>query len=112
MSIKAALLDERGVYLRMDELEDRSELTDRHLPSITACDLPAGRYVWIKDDRLRRDGTLINIYGGAFWEIAWLKRVTATREAALEEARRRNVKLDNPPPEMAALIDFMQAKGL
>lgn len=112
MSIKAALLDERGVYLRMDELEDLSELTDRHLPSITSCDLPAGRYVWIKDDRARADGSLINVYGGAFWEIAWLKRVTATREAALEDARRRDVKLDNPPAEMATLIEFVKAKGL
>lgn len=112
MTIKAALLDERGIYLRMDELEDLSQLTERHLPSITSCDLEAGLYVWIPDDRLRPDGTLINIYGGAFWEIAWLKRTAATHAKAVEEARKANIRIDNPPADVARVIDFMKARGL
>lgn len=59
MTIKAALLDEQGIFLRIDELEDEAEITERHLPGITDCDLPAGRYVWRADPS--------NPYGGAFW---------------------------------------------
>lgn len=52
MTVKAALLDApaasgKGVFVRMDTLASEAELTDRHLPEIQACDLPAGRYVWI-----------------------------------------------------------------
>lgn len=112
MTIKAALLDERGVYLRMDELEDLAQLTDRHLPSITSCDLPAGRYVWIADDRRRADGTSINPYGGQFWEVAWLKRIAATHDHALAVARKTNSRIDNPPAEVARVMDFLKAKGL
>jgi hypothetical protein len=61
MSIKAALLDEQGIFLCIDELTDAGQLTDRHLPAITECDLPSGRYFWKADDT--------NPYGGAFWPI-------------------------------------------
>ncbi len=61
MRIKAALLDEQGIFLRVDELDDESQLTDRHLPTITECDLPPGRYRWIAD---RTDKN--NVYGGFF----------------------------------------------
>jgi hypothetical protein len=67
MTIKAALLDERGIYLRMDEVQSESDLTASHVPSITECDLPAGKYKWIAD--------ATNEYGGAFWPVDWLKRV-------------------------------------
>lgn len=65
MTIKAALLDEQGIFLRIDELKSKSALTDRHLPAITECDLPAGRYVWLADDA--------NPYGGAFWPVPKLR---------------------------------------
>lgn len=67
---RAALLDApadsgRGVYLRMVECEG-SELTDRHLATITACDLPAGRYVWLPSEDPRNTHKP-NQYGGAFF---------------------------------------------
>lgn len=73
--IKAALLDERGVYLRIVELASEADLTDRHVPTITSCDLPAGRYRWITDNRKRPSGEPMNPHGGAFWPLAWLKLV-------------------------------------
>jgi hypothetical protein len=96
MTIRAALLDERGVYLRMDEVE---ELTDRHVPTITACDLPPGRYLWIPDET--------NTYGGAFWELDWLKRVTETRDKAiaLKGSSERNA-------ELGVVIEFLRARGI
>lgn len=64
MSIKAALLDEQGIFLRVDELEDKSQLTALHLPQITACDLPPGRYRWVE-----QESSEANPYGGAFWPL-------------------------------------------
>jgi hypothetical protein len=58
--IKAALLDKEGVYLRIDVLSSAAEITDRHLPQITECDLPPNRYKWIPDP------TGKNTYGGSF----------------------------------------------
>ena len=52
MTIKAALLDApaasgKGKYTGViDELQDASALTENHVPEITECDLPPGRYVW------------------------------------------------------------------
>ena len=43
--IPAALLDEEGLFLRMEALPE-AELTDRHLPQIADCDLPPGKYKW------------------------------------------------------------------
>lgn len=65
--IKAALLDENGIYLRIDELEGPKQLTPRHLPKITECDLPPGRYYWApaKRDILNNPNPL----GGAFWPL-------------------------------------------
>src|SRR5690242_6805793 len=80
--ILAALLDENGVYLRMDELPDKSALTERHLPKITACDLPPGEYRWVPSPK--RDKT--NPYGGQFVSIAWQKAIDETRAKALAEA--------------------------
>ena len=49
MTFKAALLDERGVFLRTVELVDESELTAR-MVDLRAfggdCDLPGGKYRW------------------------------------------------------------------
>jgi hypothetical protein len=69
--IKAALLDEGGVFLRMDELVDESQLTERHVATIASCDLPAGRYQWIPDET--------NPYGGAFWPIAWVEKARGAK---------------------------------
>ncbi|HYH68336.1 MAG TPA: hypothetical protein VD866_26825 [Urbifossiella sp.] len=44
-TVRAAKLDEAGVYVGMETL-DPGELTDRHLPQVTDCDLPPGRYRW------------------------------------------------------------------
>jgi hypothetical protein len=114
MTIRAALLDERGVYQGMDVLEDASALTERHLPQIVSCDLAPGRYVWIPDEKRGANGLLVNPYGGAFWEIAWLKRVAATRAQAAA-IRERNGSVD--PPEKAgvdtgALVEFLETRGL
>jgi hypothetical protein len=64
MSIKAALLDEQGIFLGIDELTDAGQLTDQHLPGITECDLPPGRYRWVPTEV-----NTINPYGGAFWPL-------------------------------------------
>lgn len=64
MSIRAALLDERGIFVGVDEL-DEADLTGRHLAGITECDLPIGKYKWIPDDK--------NPMGGAFWPVAYLQ---------------------------------------
>lgn len=83
MTIKAALLDEQGLYLRMDELAE-ADLTERHVPTIKACDLPAGQYRWVPDER--------NPYGGAFWPMKWLTRV-GLADAPLEGLALRLEKL-------------------
>lgn len=83
MTLLAALIDADGVFLRMEELADPRQLTARHLPQITACDLPAGKYKWVADAR--------NPYGGAFWSLEWLKRIEDDRaavRAALEKEQR------------------------
>jgi hypothetical protein len=81
----AALLDENGVFLRMEEV---LEPTNRHLPQITQCDLPSGKYQWVADAN--------NPFGGAFWPVAWLQRVEqdkldviAAAQAAQVLAQRR-----------------------
>lgn len=76
--IKAALLNSEGVFERMDELGDASQLTPLHLPQISECDLPPGKYRWIADAS--------NPYGGAFWSLAWLEHVAATAAAAERQA--------------------------
>ncbi len=56
--VRAALIDAGGVYQGMVELEE-DQLTSRHLPQITDCDLPPNAgYKWVVD----RD----NPFGGAF----------------------------------------------
>ena len=87
--MKAALLDENGVFLRIDDV---AVLTARHLPQIKVCDLPSGQYRWIADSA--------NPMGGAFWPVKWLERkaqdvrdVQAARDAkhrlSLRRAKRK-----------------------
>lgn len=85
MTVLAALLDENGVYLSMEALEDASQLTERHLPQITFCDLPPGKYRWIADEK--------NPEGGAFWPVKWLERVARDKQAVIE-ARERAVEFE------------------
>lgn len=80
---QVALVDEDGIYLRMVPLESWEQLTEFHLPHIPECDLAPGRYVWIEDPHNR-------MAGGAFWEIAWLRKLEETVEKA--EAMRAGVR--------------------
>lgn len=43
--IKAALLDAQNVYLGIVEVQ-KDQLTSRHLPQVSECDLEPGRYRW------------------------------------------------------------------
>ena len=97
----AALLDVRGVYLRMDEVE---QLTEHHLPQITACDLPPGRYLWVPSESSE--------HGGAFWDLDWLRQICADHDkaCAVEADARRFAPA--PRPEMSALIEYLRARGL
>lgn len=113
MTIKAALLDDRGMFLRIDEVASSKALTARHLPQIRACDLPPGRYLWIPDERKRDDGTPVNEYGGAFWEIDWLRRINRDLDTACAVEK----ELNRFPPEfrnaeLTALVDYLRACGL
>jgi hypothetical protein len=78
MTIKAALLDERGIFLRMDEVADETQLTDRHVRSITSCDLPSGEYMWVTHTR--------NAFGGEFVSVAWLDSTEKTLRKASADA--------------------------
>ena len=90
--IRAALLDARGVYQRIDTLASAADLTPLHLPQITGCDLPAGEYVWIPAD---------NQFGGAFWPLAWLRRQAA------------NIAQGGPQDTASsALVEYLRARGL
>jgi hypothetical protein len=91
--VRAALLDENGVYLRMDTLADPGLLTSRHLPQITACDLPPGKYRWIahgaqvSPEIARALGSMCdNECGGAFVPINWLERVEQDARDVLASA--------------------------
>jgi hypothetical protein len=66
MTITAALLDEQGIFLKVDTLKSKAALTERHLPSIKNCDLPPEKYKWVADQA--------NPYGGAFWPLPKLNR--------------------------------------
>lgn len=114
MIIRAALLDERGVYVRMDEVADVASLTPRHLPQIVECDHPSGEYLWIPDERRDSAGRLANAYGGAFWPLAWLRRVAATRTNAAA-ARDRNGRVhpaEKPGVDTAPLVAYLKERGL
>lgn len=79
--IRAARLDEGGIFQGVDELEDESKLTALHLRQIDACDLEPGKYKWLSDDT--------NPMGGAFWPMSFL----ALREklvADVEEEQKRS----------------------
>ena len=73
--IRAALLDKDGIYLRMDELESAAQASDRHVLSITECDLPPGRYKWCPGQTTFNPftgRTEPNPYGGRFIAIEFL----------------------------------------
>lgn len=59
-AIRCAQIDAQGVYQGMVEVEP-AQLTDRHLPTITECDLPAGEYRWVPEPV-----TDANPFGGKF----------------------------------------------
>ena len=78
--MRMALLDADGVF---QGLVDAQEITPFHLPQITDCDLPAGKYKWLPDPR--------NPQGGAFWPVRFLKRIEQDKldvKAAQEVAQR------------------------
>ena len=85
MTVRAALLDANGVYLRMDTLADPGELTPLHLSAITECDLAPGEYRWIADRQ--------NPFGGAFWPLKWLARVEVDRQA-VQEAQEKAAEVE------------------
>ncbi len=72
MQIHAALLDEQGIFLKMDALKSKAQLTPLHLPQITACDLPPRAYRWVASPA--------NEYGGAFWPLPQPKKPTKPTE--------------------------------
>lgn len=83
--MRMALLDADGVYLG---LVDAQEVTPLHLPQITKCDLPPGKYKWIPDSG--------SPTGGAFWPLKFIKRleqdkldVKAAQDAAQRMVERR-----------------------
>lgn len=67
--MRCAVLDADGVYIGMEEVDTP---TARHLPQITACDLPPGEYAWQVDAG--------NPYGGEFVALPLRLRLAA-REA-------------------------------
>jgi len=69
MPIHAALLDERGIFLKIDTLKSKAALTERHLPQIDRCDLPPGRYRWVPTPEDKA-----NPYGGQFVPLPKPKR--------------------------------------
>ena len=85
MTLRAALVDADGVYLRMDELADEAALTPQHLPQITSCDLATGEYRWVPDER--------NEFGGAFWPLKWLARVKRDQQA-VQEAQQKAAEVE------------------
>jgi hypothetical protein len=78
--MKAALLDADGVFQKIDDVPVP---TERHLPQITQCDLPAGKYKWIPDPT--------SPSGGAFWPLKYLRRIEQDKldvQGAQEAAQR------------------------
>src|SRR5688572_14868512 len=78
--MRAALLDDNDVFIRVEEVV---EPTNRHLPQITECDLPSGKYQWIADSN--------NPYGGAFWPVKWLERVEQDKRDVIAAAQAAQV---------------------
>lgn len=87
---RAALLDENGVFLRLDELGDKKP-TKRHLPQITECDLPPGQYKWVPDTD--------NPSGGSFWPMKILDRMEEDRAAV----KKANIKASRRGRRVIAL---------
>lgn len=114
MGIKAALLDERGIYTGMDEVAGVEDFGPRHLPQIVTCDLPPGRYLWVPDARTAPDGRPANPYGGAFWDLEWLRRIARTRREAAA-VRANNRRLDPEPKDgvdLDTLVTYLEERGL
>jgi hypothetical protein len=109
MTLKAALLDApaasgKGVFVRIDTLASEAELTDRHLPAIASCDLPAGRYVWIPGP---------GEAGGQFVEQAVMARVNrpdfdAAFIGLCAAVRAAGIEL---PPETVAWLEHAKKRG-
>lgn len=78
--MRMALLDADGVF---QGLVDAQEITPLHLPQITDCDLPPGKYKWVSDSGSPQ--------GGAFWPVRFIKRIEQDKldvKAAGEMAQR------------------------
>lgn len=82
--ITCALLDAQGVYQGMVSVAPHA-LTDRHLPTITECDLPAGEYQWVPASETA------NPFGGEFVALKFL-RVQARLNAQAEQAAAGGVR--------------------
>ena len=70
--IHCALLSADDLFVKMVEIEP-GQLTDRHLTTITECDLEPWKYRWVANAK--------NSFGGAFWPLA---NMTALRAAEQE----------------------------
>lgn len=89
MTISAALLDAEGNFLRMDSLTSEKDLTDRHLPQITSCDLPAGVYRWVpSEDRATFP------QGGSFLPVRFIEVQAQNAQAMLHAIARKREGLD------------------
>lgn len=82
--IRAARIDKDGVYLGMEDVPE-GELTAEHLPQITECDLPPGKYRWRAEA-----GAFVPIDSG-FRQIE--PDALAAIHAGLEAVRKSGVKL-------------------
>ena len=83
--MRMALLDADGIY---QGLVDTQEITPLHLPQITTCDLPPGKYRWVPDSG--------DPLGGAFWPLKFLRQleqdkldIVAANDLARRMAERR-----------------------
>lgn len=99
MVIKAALLDApassgKGRFVRIDTLADKSQLTANHVPSVTACDLEGGRYVWEPSKNTFIDERALNAANAPSMESALLGLCNAVQTSGLAL-----------PPETVAWMD-------
>lgn len=114
MGIKAALLDERGIYIGMDEVASAADFGPRHLPQIVVCDLPPGEYLWVPDERVDAADRPLNHYRGAFWGLAWLRDVAKTRRLSTDvRARAGRTPLEQKGGvDVGALVAYLEERGL
>lgn len=60
--MQTAVINKDGVYVGMRPVADELPEGARRIASITECDLPVGKYVWIEQEG--------HPFGGFFWPIA------------------------------------------